>query len=348
MPLYQIALSVMLAGIGFGSGDRVIFLGDSITDGDTYRLLVEQALKEAHKPLPKLINKGIGGDTAAKMLARLDRDVLTQNPKHVYLSCGVNDTVTPDEFKTSITEIANKLKDKQIGLTLMTPEIPGGTNPEAEARHDKYDAIMHDLATSQHLNVAEVGKQMKTERSAGATLIGEDTVHPNYAGSRSIARAVLDSMGYRDVPVPSVLKPEPIPGIIRKWTIRALPDGAPKSISLPLQVQSKEWWSQPNGVWWKEQERQRGFALDLNDLVGKQGTIEASTSIQMPSEAQAVFVLGAAISSVHLNGQELTYQNKFGWHAGKDRIEVTLKKGWNEIIIQCDGSFFLSVEKIKS
>lgn len=46
---------------------RIVFIGDSITDGHTYPLLVRQALAEAHKPVPVCINAGISGDTAAGM-----------------------------------------------------------------------------------------------------------------------------------------------------------------------------------------------------------------------------------------------------------------------------------------
>ena len=43
----------------------IVFLGDSITDGNTYPLLIHQALTEAGKPVPLCINAGIGGNTAA-------------------------------------------------------------------------------------------------------------------------------------------------------------------------------------------------------------------------------------------------------------------------------------------
>ncbi len=57
---------------------RIVFLGDSITDGHTYPLLIQQALREAGQPVPLAINAGIGGDTAEGMRARLDRDVLSR------------------------------------------------------------------------------------------------------------------------------------------------------------------------------------------------------------------------------------------------------------------------------
>ena len=37
---------------GRTAAQRIVFLGDSITDGFTYPLLVRQALAEAHRPVP--------------------------------------------------------------------------------------------------------------------------------------------------------------------------------------------------------------------------------------------------------------------------------------------------------
>lgn len=55
---------------------RIVALGDSITDGHTYPMLIVQALREAGRPVPIIVNAGAGGDTAEKMLNRLDDDVL--------------------------------------------------------------------------------------------------------------------------------------------------------------------------------------------------------------------------------------------------------------------------------
>ena len=59
---------------------RLVFVGDSITDGHTLPLLVRQALADAKKPVPVVINAGVAGDTAAGMRKRLERDVLSRKP----------------------------------------------------------------------------------------------------------------------------------------------------------------------------------------------------------------------------------------------------------------------------
>src|SRR4051812_42587846 len=72
---------------------RLVFVGDSITDGNTYPLLLRQALADAKKQVPVCINAGLAGDTAAGIHKRLDRDVLARKPTLVILSVGVNDAL---------------------------------------------------------------------------------------------------------------------------------------------------------------------------------------------------------------------------------------------------------------
>jgi GDSL-like lipase/acylhydrolase family protein len=59
----------------------IVMLGDSLTEGAPWRELTG---------CPHLVDRGIGGDTTAKLLARLD-DVLKFKPRAVFLMIGVND-----------------------------------------------------------------------------------------------------------------------------------------------------------------------------------------------------------------------------------------------------------------
>src|SRR5437879_604570 len=67
---------------------RTAFLGDSITDGNTYPQLVRRAFLDAGLPEMVAINAGIGGNTAQQMSKRLDRDVLAHRPTLVTLHAG--------------------------------------------------------------------------------------------------------------------------------------------------------------------------------------------------------------------------------------------------------------------
>src|SRR3954467_5849216 len=96
---------------------RIVFLGDSITDGNTYPLLIKQALTQAGLPAPLLTNAGVGGDTAGQMLARLDRDVLPYQPSLVTISAGINDAnqgISPATFESNIKGILDRLAAAHI------------------------------------------------------------------------------------------------------------------------------------------------------------------------------------------------------------------------------------------
>ena len=63
---------------------RLVFLGDSITDGHTLILHVEQALAALGDPAI-CYNAGVSGDRADQMLARLDQDVRPCRPTVVLI-----------------------------------------------------------------------------------------------------------------------------------------------------------------------------------------------------------------------------------------------------------------------
>ena len=186
--------------------ERIVFLGDSITDGHTLPLLVGQALQS-----PRCINAGIAGDTAAGMLRRLERDVLSRRPTRVVLSVGINDVfhqVTPADYERDVAAIAGRLKKEGVPLLLLTPTVLGPKHAKVEKRLAEYVAILR-----KHGPVAEVQALMK---EAGPGLLEPDEVHLTFAGYRVMARAVLDALGRRDAEVPQEIPLEPMPGILRE------------------------------------------------------------------------------------------------------------------------------------
>ena len=73
-------------------GDTVVFLGDSITAARTYGKIIENyTLLRFPDRKVRFINAGVGGDTAAGGLRRLDRDVFAHKPTVLLVAYGVND-----------------------------------------------------------------------------------------------------------------------------------------------------------------------------------------------------------------------------------------------------------------
>jgi lysophospholipase L1-like esterase len=73
-------------------GDTVVFLGDSITAARTYGKIIENyTLLRYPDRKVRFVNAGVGGDTAAGGLKRLQRDVFAHKPTVLIVAYGVND-----------------------------------------------------------------------------------------------------------------------------------------------------------------------------------------------------------------------------------------------------------------
>ena len=82
------------------SENRVVFLGDSITDG--WRL-------NQYFPGKPRVNRGIGGQISGQMLGRMKADVIDLKPAVVVILAGTNDLargVPPDTIKNNLAMIA--------------------------------------------------------------------------------------------------------------------------------------------------------------------------------------------------------------------------------------------------
>ena len=236
-------------------------------------------------------------------------------------------------------------------VILLTPCILGPKHEAKEKQLADYIAALRRIAEKQGCKIAEVHDEMKRDRAAGKECVEPDQVHLTFAGYQALARAVLDALGYKAVPVPGALKLEMMPGVITEWRIRVRGDkeaaldektvlqGKPdegKKYMLPEQ--------EPQKHWWFEQERQRGFALSLDKQVGAGKAWVGIAVIEVPRAKKVYFNTGSAVNAVWLNGKRL-YRNESwtGWHAGKERIAADLQEGKNVIVIETGSQFFLSV-----
>jgi len=97
---------------------RVVFFGDSITDGWS---------KPEHGgffPGRPYVNRGIGGQTTAQMLLRLRADVIELRPRAVVILAGTNDIagnsgpVTPDQVQDNLASMAELVRAHGIRVVL--------------------------------------------------------------------------------------------------------------------------------------------------------------------------------------------------------------------------------------
>jgi lysophospholipase L1-like esterase len=82
--------------LGLQKGDRIVFLGDSITAGGVreggYVTLIGEGVAKHHADLGiEIIGAGISGNKVPDLQKRLDRDVLDKKPTLVVIYIGIND-----------------------------------------------------------------------------------------------------------------------------------------------------------------------------------------------------------------------------------------------------------------
>lgn len=339
---------------------RAAFLGDSITDGDTYPQLVRIALADAGLPKLVAINAGIGGDTARGMRARLERDVLAYHPTLVTLSVGANDAmrnVSAESYEQDVRAIADRLKKEGIELIILTPNIIG---PKVQAKGQKnldtYEQILRRIAADGKLRVAEVNQREKENAAGGHQQLAPDDIHPNFDGQGSIARAVLDAMRYVDVKVPGGFTDLPFPGVISRWKVwrsgpkdpglteaavaLVKPDDSWLTLSLP-ETQPMPGIDTDNR--WLDGYRALGASVALRQQPAAGKYIGVAT-VHSNRSHTAQFHTGGDLEQIWLNGK-LIYQNlgNRGYHIGRESVDGELKEGDNTVVIKTGPVFFLSV-----
>lgn len=216
------------AEIAVKSGDKIAFLGDSITAGGWsnpagYVRLVIAGL-DANGIKAEPVPAGISGHKSDQMLARLDKDVLSKKPQWMTLSCGVNDVwhgkrgvplddaaaAKPGEYDekvadrgtykkniTAIIENATKAGAKPVILTATVIHEDLG-NAE-NARLAPYNDFLRALAKSKHFPLADLNalfrERIQKENKPGTKILTGDGVHMNGEGNKLMAIGVLQAFG---------------------------------------------------------------------------------------------------------------------------------------------------------
>ena len=191
------------------SGDRVAFLGDSLTQGgwekpDGWVRQVVAALAD-DGVVVEVVPAGIGGHRSVDMADRLQRDVLDHRPDVVVLSCGVNDVwhgeggVPLAEYREHVADIVRRCKAAGARAVVLTSTIIGEElDNETNRLLAPYNAFLRELADSEGCLLIDTGgafvAAVTTGPGTGAHLT-DDGVHFNARGEQVMARAVLEGLG---------------------------------------------------------------------------------------------------------------------------------------------------------
>lgn len=207
------ATSSLLAGpIPFQSGDKIAFLGDSITELGTknasgYVNLVMDGLKRSGINAT-LVPAGVSGNQCIHMIKRLDKDVISKKPQWMFLSCGVNDAnngmdnpgIPLETYKKTIGEILDKCKKAQINVIILTATpVVEETEHVANKNLVPYNEFLRTLAKERNLPVIDLNQRVNTilakKPDPAKRYLTVDGTHMNPRGDVLLAYTILESLG---------------------------------------------------------------------------------------------------------------------------------------------------------
>jgi lysophospholipase L1-like esterase len=209
------ATCLLNAEIPIKPGDKVAFLGDSITQQGAgspggYVQLVGSGLA-ANGVNIEIVGAGISGHKSNQMLERLGRDVLGKKPQWMTLSCGVNDVwhgkngVPLEDYRKNITAIVDQAQAAGIKVMILTSTMirENQENPENQTLAG-YNAFLRSLAAEKKCLLADLNAEMQAAIAEAAktrpappkgNYMTTDGVHMAAAGNQMMALGVLKGFG---------------------------------------------------------------------------------------------------------------------------------------------------------
>jgi len=175
---------------------RVIFLGDSITEGWASQPFIRDN--------PHFVGRGISGQTAPQMLVRFQSDVAALRPAVVHIMAGTNDIAQNTGPETDAEMFGYLVSLAQLaqanGIRVIIASVPPAADfwwhrgldpaPKIEA----FNARLKAYAKLRGLVYADYWSVLSTNSGGMRPQYSNDGVHPNAAGyeaMRAVAKAAI-------------------------------------------------------------------------------------------------------------------------------------------------------------
>ncbi len=209
----------------FKAGDRVAFVGNSITDGGHYHSYIWLYYMTRFPDMRLwMANCGVGGNTSLDILQRFDSDVLDKRPTVLTLTFGMNDTGYGEYTKPGAESFGNsrvaeshrhfleiekvlkqhkEIRPIMIGTSPYDQTSRGGgiLLPKKNDYIKKIIAFQDSAAKANHWEFVDFNQPMldinieHQTTDPKFTLCGVDRVHPDNVGHMVMAYVFLKAQG---------------------------------------------------------------------------------------------------------------------------------------------------------
>lgn len=209
----------------FRDGDRVVFLGNSITDGGHYHsyIWLYYMTRFPYMDL-RVMNAGIGGETAGDMYKRLDGDVFSKRSTVLNVTFGMNDTGYAEYNEPGAAEFGErryrecyanyeKMEQRLQGLDSVRIVLLGGAPYDETARIENpalrgKNGVLQRVVDFQHSSaekngwefldfnrpMTELAQRVQSVDSTFTLTMG-DRIHPDNDGHMVMAYLYLKAQG---------------------------------------------------------------------------------------------------------------------------------------------------------
>jgi lysophospholipase L1-like esterase len=195
-----------------GDGEKIVFLGDSITAAPNGYVSMTGGMIGALRPEWEItcVNSGIGGNKVGDMLDRIGEDVIVHDPDWITVSVGINDVwhglngTSIDIFRERYAELVDRLTNQTVAkLALFTTTVIGEElDNEANTRLIPYNDFIREVARDRKLLLVPMNEEFHKAISAWRKRdqwtdlrYTTDGVHMQPAGDALMAVTLLRAWG---------------------------------------------------------------------------------------------------------------------------------------------------------
>lgn len=195
---------------------KIVFFGDSITDADRDRddpddlgkgfvLFAANKLRLLYPDKEiKILNRGVGGDRTADLLARIDKDVVNEKPDAVVMLIGINDVwrrfdageiTTEEQFRDNYRTLVNTVVSTGAKLILIQPFVLDVSSKQNFRPYvDAFNKIIREIAGGEIPLVPMDEIFRGLSQDIPPEKFAADGVHPTHRGCRYIANLAVKEL----------------------------------------------------------------------------------------------------------------------------------------------------------